>query len=115
MLQARDSVVERVGGHGAEFYPTARPVPSTGFVPAGQRRRLPRLRGGRGKNSGTRAAYSSQPGRVDIVLSSSLAPVTLRMKYVIAAGATTVSRPGSQPVASAPASHRPHQTQASPK
>ena len=37
-------------------------------------------RGGRGKNSGTRAAYSSQPGRCDIVSSSSAAPVTLRRK-----------------------------------
>ena len=50
-----------------------------------------------------------------MVCSSSLAPVTLRRKWVIVIGATTVSSPGSQPDARPPASQMPHQTQASPK
>jgi hypothetical protein len=50
-----------------------------------------------------------------IVFSSSFAPVTLRMKYVIASGDTTVSSAGSPPDAALPTSQMPHHRQASPK
>ena len=77
---------------------------------------IPSSRGRRGTKRGTRAAYSSQPGRCVIVRSRSLAPVTLRRKWVIASGATGPSpAPASQPEAAPPASQMPHHRQASPK
>ena len=69
-----------------------------------------------GHEAAVRAAYSSQPGRCDMVRSSSLAPVTLRRKWVIVdRGDHGEQRRAASRRRRAPTSQMPHQTQASPK